>query len=154
MTPGDATIIATKFVDWENGERSLCDDYKHGVGPMTEYSHCYYFDFILLNPDGGNYTGLPPVGAPGFVVSKKDGQASMISFGELANLDEEEERLNKEYELLFSIKENKADLTNIKQDYNLTSKQLLLLVRTVQKESFDRLRASEILSEILKKEAL
>ncbi|MCS3795333.1 hypothetical protein [Niastella sp. OAS944] len=152
MTPGDASIIAFKFVDWENGNLSSRDDYKYGVGEMTEYSHFYYFDFMILNPDGGNYTGLPLAGAPGFVVSKKDGHAKVISFGEMASLDEEEERIDTVYELLISIKENKVDLSKVKIAYNLTSKQLLLLVRTVQQESFNRLRARDILQEIVKKD--
>jgi hypothetical protein len=93
-------------------------------------------------------------GAPGFVVSKKDGHAKVISFGEMASMREEEERIDKEYELLISIKENKADLTQVKIAYNLTSKQLLLLVKTVQQEPINRLRAGNILQEIIKKEAL
>lgn len=152
MTPEDASIIAVRFVDWENGNFSSRDDFRYGVGQMTEYAQCYYFDFIILDPNGGNFSDLPPAGAPGFVVSKKDGHAKAISFGEMASLNEQEEKIDKEYELLNSIKENKADLSSVKIAYNLTSKQLLLLVRTVQQESFNRVRAGEILQEIIRKD--
>ena len=59
----------------------------YGITKGREYSKWFYFDFLLVNKDGV-VPEEPPMagGAPGIVVDKESGRASMISFGELAKL--------------------------------------------------------------------
>lgn len=57
------------------------------VKAAGEFSHCYYFDFIISDKQG-NLLREPPMigGAPGVIVDKLTGTVKTISFGELSKL--------------------------------------------------------------------
>lgn len=89
MTLSEAYIIAENYIKVENeylAKYYPCCGYIKGIHDPIEYLSCFYFDFKILNPDGGKYTGSPLGGAPGFIVSKPDGQAQTISWGEMGSL--------------------------------------------------------------------
>lgn len=89
MTLSEAYIIAENYIKSENERLAKFSPgcgYIKGITDAIEYISCFYFDFKILNPDGGKYTGSPLGGAPGFIVSKLDGQAQTISWGEMGRL--------------------------------------------------------------------
>jgi hypothetical protein len=89
MTLSEAYIIAENYIKVQNEYLAKyypgCG-YIKGMHDAIEYISCFYFDFKILNPDGGKYTGSPLGGARGFIVSKLDGQAQTISWDEMGRL--------------------------------------------------------------------
>ncbi|MBO9203621.1 MULTISPECIES: hypothetical protein [Niastella] len=118
---------------------------------MIEFTECYYFDHIYTHADGRDWDVAPVASSQtGFVVSKYDGYARTVTRIDLILLKEEERRMDELYELALNVKEKKAGLDIIKSRYGLNTKQLLIFLKVIQKETFDRLTVTAKLEEIIK----
>ena len=132
MTFSEACMIAGNYIKLQN-EDLLAKGYNfiYDISEMREYSTCYYFGFKLLDADGGEYTGGPRGGAPGFIVSKEDRKAQIISFGMWAKLKEREEEFRKLHSSLYQIKAGHASFDSLKEYYTLTAHQWLMIKRSL-----------------------
>jgi hypothetical protein len=143
MENEEAKMIAGDFVAKEN---QLLTQFKLGVGEMTEFLRHYYFDFRLLNTDGEEYNGPPMGGAPGLIISKSDKQTKTVSFGELAKLRMYEKDIDDIYEVLVDVKEDKS-LHRLKSKFNLTSEQILKIIKELSHHTSNRKTALKLISE-------
>lgn len=148
MEKEEAKIIARDFVAKENQLPTEPLEFKLGVGEMTEFLRYYYFDFRLLNTGGGEYKGPSMGGAPGFTISKNKKETKTISFGELAKLRMYEKNIDDIYELLLDVKENKS-LHRLKSRFNLTSEQILKIIKELSHHTINRKTALKLISEIV-----
>lgn len=117
---------------------------------MIEFTECYYFNFIFLHLNGEPNTEPHVAGAPGFMISKYDGYAKIISHVDLHQLQDEEKRMDDLFALAINVKENKAGLDTIKSTYKLNTRQLLQFLKVLQQESFTRLTVTAKLQEIIR----
>jgi hypothetical protein len=157
MTQQEAHSLATAFVNRLNENRFLQDHHSGAIpfvwsfGDMIEFPSCYYFDWKMLHSNGDEFTEPPLAGPPGFIISKPDGNAEIISHVSLIELQLEEKRKDELFVLLTSAKEGDGNLSKIKSTYDLSSKEILLFLKALQQESFDRNTVTDKLHEILKK---
>lgn len=150
MTAEELSTIAEAHVAGLNERLPPHAEIKFGVGKMTEFLTCYYFDFRLLDANDQGYTGPPVAGAPGFTVLKSDRQTKTISFGDFWALKRQEDELTEIYQMLVDVKDRDASLMKLKSKYNLTSKQLLKVRHVLDDHQIDRNRSKELIAEILK----
>lgn len=150
ITIQEAHTIAADFINQLNAREPVNIDFeinfKVAVGDMMEFTFCYYFDYKYVKLNGQEYE---LAGAPGFIVSKTDGDAKTISHYELWELKRKEQSMDELCQLLKDIRENKEGLHIIKSRYNLTSQQILLFHKALQTAFIERTTASNILNEIL-----
>ncbi|MBT1696186.1 hypothetical protein KK083_04830 [Fulvivirgaceae bacterium PWU4] len=150
MTAEELRTIAEAHVAGLNGSSPPHAQIKFGIGEMTEFLTCYYFDFRLLDANDQEYKEPPVAGAPGFIVSKNDKQAKTISLGDLGALKRREVELTEIYQMLADVKERNTSLMKLKSKYDLTSKQLLCVKRLLDDHEIDRNSSEELITEILK----
>lgn len=93
MTKEQATAIARQFVAANNQTAPLPVPYYWVVREPIEYEEGWYFDYGFDHRQGRlAEEPLLMGGAPGFLVSKNTGLVTTLSWGELAELPEQERR--------------------------------------------------------------
>jgi hypothetical protein len=149
MTNEELRALSENFVKSFNERMPRNTEFKFGIGSLTEFLTCYYFDFRLLNINGEEYQGPAMGGAPGFIITKKDGQPKTISFGDLAVLDRQENEVKEIYKMLLDVKTRDTSLLKLKNKYRLTSGQLLKLKKEFERKEIDRKKSEELIVEIV-----
>lgn len=157
MTAQEARVLAGGFVSQLNEMRFLqgvvpdAAPFNWGFGEMTEFPSCYYFEWKFLDLHGRELSEQPVAGPPGFIISKTNGGGKIVSYGEWHGLIMEEQRKDDLFAFLTNAKEGKGSLFKIKSMYDLSSKEIIIFLKTLQQESFDRDTVTDILQEVLKK---
>jgi hypothetical protein len=147
MTISEARHIARNYA---SGLGEALPGFKYGIGYEEDFFDKFYFDFIFLDV-GGLDAKEPPFagGARGITVDKKTSEVSVMSHGGYAALAHRQNELNQTYELFKGLKENRENLSLIKSKYNLTSKNLLSLLKVLEENSLSKEKIFEEIAQLI-----
>ncbi|WP_412987351.1 hypothetical protein [Pontimicrobium sp. IMCC45349] len=140
--------IADNYV---NSFGEVLPSFKYGFANLKEFTSKYYFDFVFIQTNG-EIPEEPPVagGYCGFTINKKTFEIENLSFGELGILTIKERELNEVYEKIKKIKDNNSSLHWLKSKYELNSKQLLEVKKTIDSTEFKKETVLEQINQIIK----
>ena len=145
----DARHIARNYT-LEMGEVLL--GFKLGIGDEEELIDKYYFDFIWLTLNG-QIPNEPPIasGARGLTVDKNNSQVKLLTHGGYTVLRERENKLVEMYQLLIDFKNGQKHLADIKAKFDLSSEQLLELLKLIKNTELIKEKTYEIMNRFLDK---
>lgn len=140
--------IANNYVE-SFGE--VLPGFKYGFANLKEFTSKYYFDFVFKQMNG-KIPKEPPIagGSCGFTIEKKTLKIKNLTYFELGMLESNEKELNEIYDKIKNIKENKSSLSWLKSKFELSSKQLLEIKKTIENTEFEKETVLEQLNRIIK----
>ena len=140
--------IANNYVE-SFGE--VLSGFKYGFADLKEFTSKYYFNFVFKQMNG-EIPKEPPVagGHCGFTIEKRTLKIENLTFADLGILESNERELNEVYDKIKDIKENKSSLSWLKSKFELSSKQLLEIKRTIENTEFKKETILEQLNRIIK----
>lgn len=137
--------------DYVESFGEVLPNFKYDYANKKEFTYKYYFDFVFKQVDG-QVSLEPPVagGACGFCIDKKTREVINVTFAELGEIQFNERKLNTAYNEITNVKESNKSLSWLKDTYNLSSKQLLGVIRIVKSKDLKKEIILEQLDEIIK----
>ncbi|MAB49295.1 MAG: hypothetical protein CMC05_11755 [Flavobacteriaceae bacterium] len=140
--------IADNYV---NSFGEILPGFKYGFANLREFTSKYYFDFVFVQMNEVT-PKEPPVagGSCGFTIDKKTFEIENLTFGELSMLAIKERELNEVYGKIKNVKDNNSFLHWLKSKYELNSKQLLEIKKTINSTEFEKETVLEQINQIIK----
>lgn len=140
--------IADNYV---NSFGEVLPDFRYSFANLREFTSKYYFDFVFTQMNGV-IPKEPPVlgGSCGFTIDKKTFEIENLTFGELGMLTVKESELNEIYRKIKNVKDNNSSLHWLKSKYELNTKQLLEIKKTIESTEFEKETILEQINRIIK----
>lgn len=128
--------------------------FKYGFENLREFTSKYYFDFVFIQMNGVIPKETPIAGGHcGFTIDKKTFEIENLTFGEFGTLTTKERELNEIYGKIKDVKDNNSSLNWLKAKYELNSKQLLEIKKTINATEFEKETLLEQINRIIKTKA-